>query len=92
MFFSSVTSTLKLKTHSQLTQSPFTGTDCLFYFLVLIGRRLNIFIGDMYNIYMSSTTLQTCYLDALMWQTLKVLITPLLLVLEVCNVKPTYTK
>ena len=32
MFFSSVTSTLKLKTHSQLTQSPFTGTDCLFIF------------------------------------------------------------
>ena len=30
---SSVTSTLKLKAHSQLTQSPFTGTDCLsFYF------------------------------------------------------------
>ena len=28
--FSFVTSTLKLKTHSQLTQSPFTGTDCLF--------------------------------------------------------------
>ena len=28
--FSSVTGTLKLKTHSQLTQSPFTGTDCLF--------------------------------------------------------------
>ena len=28
--FSSVTSTLKLKTHSQLTQTPFTGTDCLF--------------------------------------------------------------
>ena len=27
--FSSFTSTLKLKTHSQLTQSPFTGTDCL---------------------------------------------------------------
>ena len=26
---SSFTSTLKLKTHSQLTQSPFTGTDCL---------------------------------------------------------------
>ena len=26
----SVTSTQKLKTHSQLTQSPFTGTDCLF--------------------------------------------------------------
>ena len=30
MSFSSVTSTLKLKTNSQLTQSPFTGTDCLF--------------------------------------------------------------
>ena len=28
MSFSSVT--LKLKTHSQLTKSPFTGTDCLF--------------------------------------------------------------
>ena len=28
--FSSFTSTLKLKTHSQLTQSPFMGTDCLF--------------------------------------------------------------
>ena len=30
--FSSVTSTLKLKTHSQLTQSPFRGTDCFFFF------------------------------------------------------------
>ena len=29
MSFSSVTSTIKLKTHSPLTQSPFTGTDCL---------------------------------------------------------------
>ena len=28
--FSSFTSTLKLKTHSQLTQSLFTGIDCLF--------------------------------------------------------------
>ena len=40
--FSSVTSTLKLKTHSQLTQSPFTGTDCLFliYIQMLILRNL----------------------------------------------------
>ena len=30
MSFSSFTSTLKLKTHSQLTQSPFTSTDCFF--------------------------------------------------------------
>ena len=29
VYFSSVTSAVKLKTHSQLTQSPFTGTDCL---------------------------------------------------------------
>ena len=29
VFFPSVTSNLKLKTHGQLTQSPFTGTDCL---------------------------------------------------------------
>ena len=35
MSFSSVTSTLKLKTHSQLTQSLFTGTDCLFYLFIL---------------------------------------------------------
>ena len=28
--FSSFTSTLKLKTHSQLTQSPLTGIDCMF--------------------------------------------------------------
>ena len=32
MSFSSFTSSLKLKTHSQLTQSPFTGTDRLFLF------------------------------------------------------------
>ena len=38
MFFSSVTSTLKLKTHSQLTQSPFTGTDCLFFVYVVQNR------------------------------------------------------
>ena len=32
MSFSSITSILKLKkTHSQLTQSPFTCTDCLFF-------------------------------------------------------------
>ena len=29
--FSLFTSTLKLKTHSQLTQSPFPGTDCLLF-------------------------------------------------------------
>ena len=29
MSFPSFTSNLKLKTHSQLTQNPFTGTDCL---------------------------------------------------------------
>ena len=34
--FSSVISTLKLKAHSQLTQSPFTGTDCLFKIMELI--------------------------------------------------------
>ena len=34
--FTSVTSTLKLKTHSQLTQSLFTGTDCLFLYTVYI--------------------------------------------------------
>ena len=43
MSFSSVTSTLKLKTHSQLTQSLFTGTDCLFIelnmlFFIMISR------------------------------------------------------
>ena len=31
MSFSSFNSTLKLKTHSQLTQSLFMGTDCLFF-------------------------------------------------------------
>ena len=38
MSFSSVTSTLKLKTHSQLTQSPFTGTDCLLLSAVPSGQ------------------------------------------------------
>ena len=36
VFFSSFTSIVKLKTHSQLTQSPFTGTDYLF------ATRLNL--------------------------------------------------
>ena len=29
-------STLQLKTHSQLIQNPFTGTDCLFHFKVTL--------------------------------------------------------
>ena len=41
MSFSSLkfTSTLKLKTHSQLTQSPFKGTDCLSFFIHSEKRR-----------------------------------------------------
>ena len=38
-----------------------------FYWLVLIGRRLNIFIGDMYNRY-------TCPLQPSRYLTLKLLI------------------
>ena len=36
-----------------------------FYWLVLKGTRLNLFIGDVQHIYMSSTTLQTFDLEAL---------------------------
>ena len=69
-----------------------------------MGRRLNLFIGDMYDTY-------TCPLQPCTHLTLKLLIqghpqsaevthianlkvpiSPLLLVLEVCNVKPTYRK
>ena len=72
--------------------------------LNLIGRRMNVLIGDMYNRY-------TCPLQPCRHLTLKlliqghpqsakvthiadfkVLISLLLLVLEVCNVKPTYRK
>ena len=74
-----------------------------FYWLFLIGRRLNVFIGDMCNRYI-------CPLQPCRHLTLKLLIqghprsakvthivdkvviSPLLLVLEVCNVKPTYRK
>ena len=75
-----------------------------FYWLFLIGRRLNLFIGDMCNRYI-------CPLQPCRHLTLKLLIQgharsaevthiadfksayiPLLLVLEVCNVKPTYRK
>ena len=86
-----------------------------FYWLFLIGRRLNVFIGDMYNRYICP--LHSCrhltlklliqghqqsakvthivdfrVLKYPMWQTLKVPISPLLLVLEVCHVKPTHIK
>ena len=65
-------------------------SDAIFYWLVLIGGRLNLFIGDMYNRY-------TCPLQPCRHLTLKFLIqghplSALLLVLEVCNVKPTYRK
>ena len=71
-----------------------------FYWLILISRRFNLFIGDMYNIY--TCPLQPCrhlILKVLIqghpqsskvpW-TLKVPISPLLLILEV--VKPTYRR
>ena len=36
MSFSLFTSTLKIKTHIELTQSPFMGTDCLFVVCVCV--------------------------------------------------------
>ena len=42
----SFTPTLKLKKHSQLTQSPFTGTDCLF---VINIKRLKQLCTDCQN-------------------------------------------
>ena len=46
MSFSSFTSTLRLKTHSQLTQSPFTGTDCLFFMSSLCGVHVRVRVND----------------------------------------------
>ena len=40
MSFSTFTCTLKFETQSQLTQSPFTGTDCLF---VIFSNKVNVF-------------------------------------------------
>ena len=50
MLFFSFTSTLKLKTHSQLTQSPFMGTDCLLcdiYTCIFIGFKLYFICGEL---------------------------------------------
>ena len=62
--FSSVTSTLKLKTQSQLTQSPFMGTDCLFvtwrhFFLLLeeMESSIQIFLKNQALIIWSSAFL-----------------------------------
>ena len=69
-----------------------------FHWLVLITRRLNLLTGDIYDRYICP--LQTCSSSSFMfihrvpkyptYQNLKVPISPLLLVLQVWHVKPTY--
>ena len=53
--FSSVTSTLKLKRHSQLTWSPFTGTDCLLYVIFTLISPLTEELITLYVFFYLST-------------------------------------